>query len=159
MPSSTAKLKAIARYFGNPGWLCFLWFGLAAGMSLLAVPAVFNADSLGRAEALDAAREIFLLLGKAEVALLILFLVLTRATGRAARLWAFAGVLALIVIAQNAWLVPELSARTDSIIAGREPPPSFAHAAYSIVGLVKLVVLVVAGFLARTPTRGSASAT
>ena len=57
------------------------------------------------------------------------------------KLWSVSAVLALIMLGQAAWLIPELSSRTDMIIGGNEPPPSIAHAAYSISTLVKLGLL------------------
>lgn len=70
---------------------------------------------------------------------------MVRVTGRARRWWAMAMALALIQIMQAAWLVPTLSARTDMVIAGNEPPPSIAHAAYSTSSLVKLGLLFAMG--------------
>jgi hypothetical protein len=48
-------------------------------------------------------------------------------------------------VAQGAWLIPELAARTDIILAGREPPPSYAHAIYSTLELAKIGVLLFLG--------------
>ncbi len=143
MPTPGIKLNA--EVLRSPAWVCFVWFGLTAGASLLAVPAIFSAEAASRAVSLDVARSVFELLSKAELVLLILLLTLVRVADQAGRLWAWCAVLALIMIAQVAWLIPELSARTDSILAGVEPPPSIAHAAYSISGLVKLACLFILG--------------
>jgi len=43
-------------------------------------------------------------------------------------------------------LIPELSARTDMIIAGGTPPPSMAHAVYSTLELVKVGLLLFVGW-------------
>ena len=145
MPSPRIKLNVDV--LRNPAWVCFVWFGLTAGASLLAVPAIFSAESATRAVSLDVARSVFELLGKAELILLVMLLTLVRVTDQAGRLWAWCAVLALIMIAQVAWLIPELSARTDSILGGVEPPPSIAHAAYSISGLVKLACLFILGVM------------
>jgi hypothetical protein len=67
-------------------------------------------------------------------------------TGKARELWAFCGILTLILMAQSIWLLPELAARTDLIIAGIEPPASIAHAAYSTLELSKLLILLYMGF-------------
>jgi hypothetical protein len=72
--------------------------------------------------------------------------ILVRVSGKARELWAGCGALALILIAQSMWLLPELSARTQQIIAGVEPPPSYAHGAYSILELSKLLLLLYLGF-------------
>ena len=87
--------------------------------------------------ALDVGRVVFAALNKAEFLALVLLLVIVRASGRSASLWAWCSVLALIVLAQGAWLIPELASRTDIILAGGEPPPSYAHAVYSTLELAK----------------------
>ena len=68
-----------------------------------------------------------------------------RVSGRSASLWAAGGALALIVVAQGAWLIPELAARTDIILAGGEPPASYAHAIYSTLELAKIAILLFVG--------------
>lgn len=73
-------------------------------------------------------------------------LILVRVSGLAKNLWAGCAALALILIAQSMWLLPELSARTQQIIAGGEPPPSFVHGAFSILELSKLLLLLYLGF-------------
>ena len=132
----------------NPAWLCFTWFGMTAGVSLLATPARFAAGSITRPVALDVGREVFSVLNKAELALLVALLVLVRVSGQARRFLLLAGGLAVIVIVQSAWLLPELSSRTDLVLAGQTLPPSNAHAAYSILELTKLGLLLWGGFTA-----------
>ena len=132
--------------FSNPAWICFLWIGLSAGISLIATPARFAAESITRPIALDVSRDVFVALNKAELIVFALLLVVIRLSGRAARLWMFAALLALIVLAQSVWLMPELSARTDLIIGGAEPAPSWLHGAYSTLELLKIAVLLYLGF-------------
>lgn len=43
-------------------------------------------------------------------------------------------------------MLPELSARAQSIINGVEPGASIAHAAYSVLELAKLLLLLYVGF-------------
>jgi hypothetical protein len=145
MPPSHSRLKEAVRLLRNPAWVCFAWFGLTAGVALLAVPAIFSAGSAPRPIALDVARSVFGFLSRAEFVFLIVLLILVRVTGQARQWWAISTFLALIMIAQGTWLVPELSARTDMILSGSEPPPSIAHAAYSTSTLVKLVLLFIMG--------------
>ena len=146
MPSTNDRLKDVLRELGNPAWVCLLWCGLTAGVTLLAIPGIFQAESLARKEALDTARTVFELLAKAEFVLLVLFLILVRTSSRASALWAWCGFLALIMIAQGAWLIPELAARTDIVLSGGEPPPSHAHAIYSTLELAKIGLLLFLGF-------------
>lgn len=152
----------LSRVLKNPAWIAFTWFGMTAGVSLLATPVRFSVASLSRPLALDVSRAVFAALNKAEFAALIILLVITRVSGRSRELWAAVAVMALILIAQSAWLLPELSARTDLVIAGIEPPPSIAHGAYSVLEITKLLLLLFIGirslqFLAGDKLPGSAS--
>ena len=38
MPGINRKLKELASNAMNPAWLCFVWFGMTAGISLLEAP-------------------------------------------------------------------------------------------------------------------------
>ena len=130
----------------NPAWVCFIWFGMTAGVSLLATPVRFTATTLTRPVALDVGRVVFAALNRAEFIALIILLIVVRMTGKARELWAFCGILTLIMMAQSVWLLPELAARTDLIIAGIEPSASITHAAYSMLELSKLLILLYMGF-------------
>ena len=132
----------------NPAWTSFTWLGMTAGVSLLATPLRFGAETITRAVALDVGRVVFNGLNKAEFVLLVIVLVQLRVSGHTRALWMPAFALALILILQASWLLPELSARTDIVIAGGEPPPSIAHAAYSTLELGKLALLAFTGFRA-----------
>lgn len=131
----------------NPAWICFLWVGMTVGVSMIATPVRFTAETITRPIALDVGRVVFAALNKAELAALLILLIIVRASGRATRYWGFCGALALIVIAQSAWLTPELAERTQMIISGVEPPKSYAHAIYSSMELLKIGLLVYLGFL------------
>lgn len=137
----------------NPAWICFLWVGMTVGVSMIATPVRFTATTITRAVALDVGRVVFAALNKAELAAFIILLIIVRLSGRAKRLWTFVAALALIVIAQSAWLTPELAARTELIIAGVEPPSSYAHAIYSSLELLKIGLLLYLGFSSLSPAR------
>lgn len=138
----------------NPAWICFLWLGMTIGVSMIATPVRFTAETITRPIALDVGRVVFAAMNKAELAALVVLLIVVRASGSAARLWAWCGVLALIVIAQSVWLTPELAERTQMIIDGVEPARSYLHAIYSSLELVKIGVLFYLGFtsLERSPS-------
>lgn len=144
-PTIAARLRTA---LGNPGWVCLTWFGMTAGVALLAVPAQFGATSTTRAVSLDVARAIFTALNKAELVALVLLLVVVRVSGNARRWWGAVSALAFIVLLQTAWLLPELAERSRMILAGTEPPPSIAHGAYSTLELIKLGLLLVLGLTA-----------
>jgi hypothetical protein len=130
----------------NPAWICFTWLGMTAGVSLLATPVRFSAETITRPVALDVGRAVFAVLNKAEFVALIIILIIIRLSGKTRELWIAAFALALILLLQATWLLPELAARTDLIIAGIEPEPSIAHAAYSTLELCKIVLLAWLGF-------------
>ena len=130
----------------NPAWICLIWFGMTAGVSLLATSARFSAPTITRPIALDVGQVVFAALNKAEFVALILLLIVVLLSDKAKALWAGCGALALILLAQSMWLLPELSARTQQIIAGTEPASSYVHGAYSILELCKLLLLLYLGF-------------
>lgn len=138
--------QRIRNAFLNPAWVCFMWAGMTVGISMIATPVRFTAVSISRPVALDVGRVVFAALNKAELLALVLLLIIVRVSGRSGELWAWCGILILIVLAQGAWLIPELAARTDIIMAGGELPPSAAHAIYSSLELVKIGLLLFLGF-------------
>jgi len=130
----------------NPAWVCFIWVGMTVGVSMIATPVRFTATSITRPIALDVGRVVFAALNKAEFVALVLLLLIVRVSDRTRELWAWCSILILIVLAQGAWLIPELAARTDIIVAGGEPPTSYAHAIYSSLELAKIGLLLFLGF-------------
>jgi len=141
-----AVLTQIRNALINPAWICFVWVGITVGVSMIATPVRFTAATITRPVALDVGRVVFAALNKVELAALLMLLVVVRLAGLANRWWALCAGLALIVLAQGVWLIPELAARTDIIIAGGEPPASYAHAIYSSLELVKIGLLLFCGF-------------
>lgn len=144
----TTVSKRIRNAMMNPAWVCFLWVGITVGVTMIATPVRFTAPSITRPIALDVGRVVFAALNKAELAALVVLLVVVRVAGLARKWWGICAFLALIVLAQGVWLIPELAARTDIILAGGEPPSSFAHAIYSTLELIKIALLLFFGFSA-----------
>ncbi len=130
----------------SPSWICFTWVGLTAGVSFLATPVRFTAQAITRPVALDVGRVVFTALNKAELVALVLVLLATRMSGLTSRWWGICALLTLIVLAQGVWLIPELSARTDIVLAGGEPPASQHHAAYALLEVAKIGLLLYFGF-------------
>lgn len=145
---SKSIVRSLRTALANPAWVFLAWFGMTAGVSLLATPIKFTAPLATRAIALDIGRVTFSALNKAELVALVLALIVVRVSGAARRWWPVMGILALILIAQSAWLLPELAARAEMVAGGVEPPPSHLHATYSILELSKLGILFVAGLAA-----------
>ncbi len=140
------KLKDLKKIVVQPGWLCFVWFGMTAGISLLETPVKFSAPTLSRPVALDVGRVVFQALNKAELVALVMLLLLVRLSGKARELWAYCAAIVVIVMLQSTWLLPLLSSRAELIVAGTEPAPSIAHAAYATTEMLKLALLLILGF-------------
>jgi hypothetical protein len=149
----TTVSKQIRNAIMNPAWVCFLWVGITVGVSMIATPVRFTAPSITRPIALDVGRVVFAVLNKAELAALVVLLIVVRMAGLARKWWGICAFLALIVLAQGVWLIPELAARTDIILAGGEPPSSNAHAVYSTLEMIKIALLLFFGFSALTEKR------
>lgn len=144
MPAKPDRRNRYLAWLANPAWLLFIWFGMTAGIGLLETPARFAA--LPRTDALEAGRVVFQALNKAELVALVLVLILVRTGGLARLLWGPCVLLALVLLAQSAWLLPELAERSQQITGGVEPGPSSAHALYSSLETAKLVLLLYLGF-------------
>ncbi|MEX2123242.1 MAG: hypothetical protein WD795_05080 [Woeseia sp.] len=153
MPERNKTLKRLAENLKNPAWVSFIWFGMSAGISLLETPVKFTAPTITREIALDVGRVVFAALNKAEFIALIVLLILVRFSGYARQFILACSALILIMLAQALWLLPELSARTQQILEGIEPGPSIAHGTYSVLQLLKLVLLLYIGFRSMTMRR------
>ncbi len=147
----TSVISQFRNAVRNPAWVCFLWAGVTIGVSMIATPVRFTALSITRPIALDVGRVVFAALNKAELALLVALLVVVRVAGLARQWWGICTFLTLVVLAQGVWLIPELAARTDIVISGGEPPPSYAHAIYSSLELAKIAALLFFGFSTLKP--------
>ncbi len=134
--------KDLSRALRNPAYVCFIWFGMTAGISLLATPIRFTAPLITRPVALDIGRVVFAALNKAELIALLILLIIVRVSGRARELWMQCSALILMLLAQTIWLLPELAARSQQIVAGVEPAPSMLHGTYSVLELSKLLLLL-----------------
>ncbi|MBT8097527.1 MAG: hypothetical protein KJO19_10860, partial [Woeseia sp.] len=69
-------------------------------------------------------------------------------SGLSRQLWAPTLALALILIVQSVWLLPELSQRSLAIAQGIQPGESPAHLIYGLLEITKLLLLLVLGFRA-----------
>ncbi len=151
-------LKGLRSSIGNPAWFCFLWLGMTAGISFIAIPAIFSAPAVTRPVALDAARIVFEALGQAELVALVLLLILVRVSGQVRPMLVYVSSLTLIQLAQSAWLLPELASRAQQITAGMEPEPSSAHAIFGVLAVAKLLLLAWLGLRAmQAPPKARAS--
>ncbi len=114
------KQTALALY-------CAGWAGIVIGVSFIATIAKFSAPTLTRPVALDVGRHTFATLARVEWGLAVVLVLAIAIAGmnrfRAVMLFLIAALLA----AEALWLYPQLSARTELVLAGQPLPPSSVH--------------------------------
>ncbi len=130
------------------GALILLWAGVLIGVSFLAAPAKFAAASLSLPVALDVGRQEFTTLNLVEIGLAVLTLALAALARPARAIWIGIAIVVLIVATQTVWLLPLLDARAALIIQGGTPPAAPWHSLYVLVEVLKLLGLLVTGWLA-----------
>lgn len=126
--------------------IVFLWIGmiLAIGMESIVK---FQTPTLTKLVAFDVGRTVFNAFNKVQLFLLAL-VILGVCFGRVSKVeMALTSGLAVTLLLQIFWLFPELNQRVDMLFNGVTPPASYKHALYGMLEVVKLVLLVVAGFM------------
>ncbi|HKL62628.1 MAG TPA: hypothetical protein VJ883_04620 [Woeseiaceae bacterium] len=132
----------------SPGPVLLVWLGVVIGISFIEAPVKFTAPTLTRPVAFDVGRVVFTALNRTELVLFALTLVLGYVAERRRLFWIATVVLAAMLAAQTLWLLPELVARSEMVIAGSEPPPSIAHGAYAGIEVTKALLLAGLGVYA-----------
>ena len=130
------------------GSLTMLWAGVLIGVSFLAAPAKFGAATLTLPVAMEVGRQEFGALNLAEIALAVATLALAAYARPERTLWLGLVLAAVIVVLQWLWLLPVLDARAELIMQGETPEPAPWHAIYIGAEVVKLLLLLTAGWLA-----------
>ena len=137
--------------------LAWLWAGLVLGVSFVATPVKFLAPSLSLADALEVGRVTFEALKWIEcVAVVALAATIWIAAPRRREL-ALLGVIVAILLCQYVWMLPVLDARVQTIIDGKDLPPSTLHWIYTALEFVKIVLLVAIGLIGYSRTSNSPS--
>lgn len=120
-----------------------LWAGVSLGGNLIAAPAKFTVDALEMPVALQVGRAQFTWIGYAEFALATVASVAAYATTSTTPKLILLAVLAFAI--QRAASMPELSARTDLIVAGQIVADGNAHILFICLELFKFATLLVLG--------------
>jgi hypothetical protein len=129
------------------GALIMVWAGVLIGVSFLAAPAKFGAPGLSLPVAMEVGRREFGTLNLAEIVLAVVTLALAAYVRPERAIWFGLGLAALIVALQWLWLLPVLDARAELIIEGGAPEPAPWHALYIGAEVVKLLALLISGWL------------
>lgn len=130
------------------GALIMLWAGVVIGVSFLAAPAKFGAPGLSLPVAMEVGRREFGVLNLGEIALAVVALALAAYARPERTIWVGLAIAAVIVALQALWFLPVLDARAEMIIRGETPQPAPWHGLYIGAEVVKLLALLVIGWLA-----------
>ncbi|MFO7447336.1 MAG: hypothetical protein R6W90_13280 [Ignavibacteriaceae bacterium] len=126
--------------------LTFIWLGFILAISFLEAPVKFTTPSLTLAVGLDVGRNVFSALNKVELSFAIVTIILSLFSRLQIKILVFLSLIAVILIAQTFWLLPELSLRVDYYLNGQTPPPSNSHIFYIIAEAIKVILLFLLGW-------------
>ena len=136
-------------------FVCWVWSGMILGVSFLAAPVKFQAESLTLPVALDVGRVTFQAFDRLEWLWAAALVVVAIRDGRHGRLdrggVAWIGVILVIVVVQSAVFLPALDARVALVLAGEILPPSPLHTISGVAEVLQVLALLWLG--ARTPGR------
>ncbi|HLU67567.1 MAG TPA: DUF4149 domain-containing protein [Kofleriaceae bacterium] len=122
-----------------------VWAGALIGVSFLATPVKFRAQTLPYHAALEVGRLTFRALGWLELALAALAAVAAAVAPSALPTWTAgpAAAVAGALVVQRGWLLRRMDARVEAAIAARgRPPPSRLHHVYIASETIKLIALL-----------------
>ena len=132
--------------------IAWVWLGMILGVSFLAAPAKFLAESLTLPVALEVGRVTFQLFDRLEW---LWAAALTAVAWRRHRLGALdrralvtAALVLGIVLVQSAYFLPRLDERVSLVMEGKELQPSPLHTLSGVLEVVQAVALLVLGFVA-----------
>ena len=139
--------------------IAWIWLGMILGVSFLAAPAKFMAESLTLPVALEVGRVTFQLFDRIEWLWTAALLVVTWRHHRRGTLGRRTGVIVVlivgIVVVQSAYFLPLLDERVERVMAGQELEPSPLHTLSGAFEVVQALLLLVLGWLAAGATPSS----
>jgi hypothetical protein len=123
----------------------FVWLGMVFAISFIEAPLKFRAPGVTLQLGLGIGRLVFRALNACELALaaavVACFVISPPATGVVVA----AAVAIVTLLAQVLAVRPQLTRRSDTVLAGGEGPRSHAHWVYVGLEIVKVVALFIAG--------------
>ena len=118
------------------------WLGLLVGVSFVATPVKFSAESLTLPVALDVGRATFRFFNNVEWIAFGALVVAVILSGPLAFPSAITALLGTILLAQTVWLLPTLDGRIAAIIAGQTVTHSIDHFIYIGLDVSKAAFLL-----------------
>lgn len=120
-----------------------VWIGLVVGLAFIETPLKFTAPGITVPLALGVGRIVFTALSVAGWILLVVIALVGLARPRETRSgWILIAGLAVVLVFESFVIRSQLAARTDIVIAGGDPGPSWLHYGYIVAELVLLALLV-----------------
>ncbi len=128
-----------------------LWCGMVLAIGFLEAPLKFKAPGVTRELGLGIGKLVFSALNNVELGIaVILTLALFAVSSSKPARFVF-GTIALILLMQTFWLIPDLNQRADVIISGGNPPESSTHIFYIIFEAAKVLLLITLSVLLQWP--------
>ena len=125
----------------------FVWLGMLLAISFLEAPLKFRAPGVTLQIGLGIGRLVFRALNACELALAAAVVATFAVAAPPVGVAIGAGVAVVILLAQVLIVRPQLSRRSDAVLAGGDGPRSRAHWAYIGLETVKVIALLITGVL------------
>lgn len=125
--------------------ITFIWIGMVCGISFLEAPLKFQAPGITLELGLGIGKLVFGMLTKIEMVFSLLMIAFLSLNQSKFQIWLLFLLPILIVVIDNALLMPIMNDRIEQMLQGNNPPPSSAHWWYIVLELVKLFSLLYAG--------------
>jgi hypothetical protein len=135
----TARAVAVATVF--------VWLGMVLAISFIETPLKFRAPGVTLQIGLGIGRLVFRALNACELALAAVVAACFAVTPPTIGVAVATAVAVVALLAQVLTVRPQLTRRSDTVLAGGEGPRSRAHWVYVGLEIVKVVALLIAGVL------------
>jgi hypothetical protein len=134
----------------------FVWAGMVAASSFLKAPLKFTAPHSTIPLGVGIGRVVFHALNKVEIGLAAVAGICALLRQQPQSIPWTLGLLYFILALQTAWLLPALDLRATALLAGHTPPPNHLQRLYIGTDVVKLLTLLITGWLASGARRTDA---
>jgi hypothetical protein len=125
----------------------FLWLGMVLAISFLEAPLKFRAPNVTLAIGLGIGRLVFRALNTVEVVFAAVILATAIANTPTSGVMAAIAVACVVLALQIVVVRPQLTRRSDQVLAGLDAPRSRGHYVYIGLEAIKVLALAAAGIL------------
>jgi hypothetical protein len=125
----------------------FIWVGMICGISFLEAPLKFQAPGITLELGLGIGKIVFGALTKIEIIFSLLLIAFLNLSQLKLKTWALFLIPMLIVIVDNAFLMPILDRRVEMILNGQTPAESSVHWWYVGLEVLKVGALLYGGLI------------